>query len=164
MDIVVDTKQLTVGGDTFPCTIGRSGFSRDKREGDGATPTGRYQFREVLYRPDRVAKPLTGLPVRALTQNDGWCDDATCPEYNRFVQLPFKGSHEELWREDHLYDLLAVIGYNDNPVVAGAGSAIFVHVAAPNFTPTQGCVGLELHNLQRVIEQLTLNTVIVLSE
>ncbi|HEY9680404.1 MAG TPA: L,D-transpeptidase family protein [Oculatellaceae cyanobacterium] len=164
MDIVVDTKQLTMGGDTFRCTIGRGGFSRDKREGDGATPIGRYQFREVLYRADRVPKPLTGLPVRAITQNDGWCDDTACPEYNHFVQLPFKGSHEELWREDHLYDLLAVIGYNDDPVVAGAGSAIFLHVAAPNFTPTQGCVGLELHNLQKVIEQLTLNTVIVLSE
>jgi L,D-peptidoglycan transpeptidase YkuD (ErfK/YbiS/YcfS/YnhG family) len=164
MDIVVDTKQLTVGESSFPCTVGRSGFSKEKREGDGATPVGKYHFREIFYRPDRVPKPKTELPVRALTQNDGWCDDEASAEYNRFVPLPFPGSHEVLWRQDHLYDLVVVIGYNDDPVVAGAGSAIFMHVAAPEFTPTQGCVALELHNLQKVVEQLTPNTVIVLSE
>jgi L,D-peptidoglycan transpeptidase YkuD (ErfK/YbiS/YcfS/YnhG family) len=163
MDIVVDSKQLKIGNDSFPCAIGRGGFSTEKNEGDGATPVGRYHFREVFYRADRISKPVTALHVRAIAPQDGWCDDPSSADYNHYVQLPFASSHEELWREDHLYDLIVVIGYNDDPVVGGAGSAIFMHVAAPQFTPTEGCVALELHNLERVVEQLTPDTVIVLT-
>ena len=48
-----------------------------------------------------------------------------------------------MWREDELYDALVVIGYNMDPVVPGAGSAIFLHVATADFAPTAGCVAVE---------------------
>ncbi|MFX6266199.1 hypothetical protein ABTF63_19150, partial [Acinetobacter baumannii] len=84
---------------------------------------------------------------------DGWCDDPAHGDYNRKVRLPFSASHEQLWRDDDLYDLVVVIGYNDQPVQQGAGSAIFLHVADPNFKPTEGCVAIELPSLLSVVER-----------
>ena len=61
------------------------------------------------------------------------------------------GSHERLWRDDALYDLLVTLRFNDYPPVAGAGSAIFIHVATPNFSPTEGCVALERDPLYELL-------------
>lgn len=123
----------------------------DKREGDGATPAGLLPLRRVLYRPDRVARPDSGLPVSALDPGDGWCDDPAHPEYNQGVRLPHPGRCERLWREDGLYDLVAVLGHNDAPVVPGRGSAIFLHVAAPGYAPTEGCVALARDDLEALL-------------
>jgi L,D-peptidoglycan transpeptidase YkuD (ErfK/YbiS/YcfS/YnhG family) len=145
---------LVIAGRRFDCALGRSGIVRDKHEGDGGTPAGRFALRGVLYRPDRRATPATALPVRAITPQDGWCDAAGDPAYNRGVRLPYRASHEQMWREDHLYDLLAVIGYNDDPPLAGAGSAIFLHLAHPasdGLAPTAGCVALPADELALVL-------------
>lgn len=129
------------------CALGRGGVRADKREGDGATPAGTFPLREVWYRPDRAAPPVTRLPVRAIGAEDGWCDDPLDPAYNRRVRLPYAGRHERLWRADALYDVLAVIGYNDDPPEPGRGSAIFLHVAGSGFAATEGCVALALPDL-----------------
>ena len=136
------------------CAVGRSGISANKREGDGATPVGNFLARGVFYRADRITKPPTKLPCRPLAEADGWCDDPTDPRYNRAITLPYAASHERLVRHDGLYDLVIVLGYNDDPVIAGLGSAIFLHVAAPNFAPTEGCVALALVDLQAVAADL----------
>jgi L,D-peptidoglycan transpeptidase YkuD (ErfK/YbiS/YcfS/YnhG family) len=115
----------------------------DKREGDHASPAGTFALKSALYRPDRVAKPVTALPLAALQPTDGWVDDPADPNYNRLVALPYPASHEELWRADRLYDVIVVIGYNTDPIVPGAGSAIFLHVAAPDFAPTEGCIAID---------------------
>jgi L,D-peptidoglycan transpeptidase YkuD (ErfK/YbiS/YcfS/YnhG family) len=133
------------------CALGRSGITEQKTEGDGATPAGRFALRRILYRDDRIAVPQTVLPATALSQTDGWCDDPGDAGYNRPVALPYPGRHERLWRDDGLYDLIVVIGHNDDPPVAGAGSAVFIHVAAPDWAPTEGCVGLDLSDLQDLI-------------
>lgn len=154
-----EAMRITVSADrwlTWPagrvrCALGRTGLVVDKREGDGATPAGVFPLRRVLYRPDRVAAPETGLPVRPITADDGWCDDPGDPAYNRLVRLPYPGRHERLWRDDGLYDLVAVIGHNDDPVVPGRGSAIFLHVAKPDHAPTEGCVALALDDLRRLL-------------
>jgi L,D-peptidoglycan transpeptidase YkuD (ErfK/YbiS/YcfS/YnhG family) len=104
-----------------------------------------------MYRPDRLQAPETGLPLRAIDPSDGWCDDPGDAHYNQLVRLPCDSGHERLWRDDGLYDLLAVIGYNDGPVEAGLGSAIFLHVAQPDYGPTEGCVALALPDLQAVL-------------
>ena len=154
MDLIVDPiGMLTFGNARYRCALGRGGVRIDKREGDGATPCGTYPLREILFRADRGPVPTSGLPSRALSPSDGWCDDPTHPDYNRFVTLPFAGRHERLWRDDGLYDAICVIGYNDAPVVGGLGSAIFLHVAAPDYTPTEGCVALALDDLRRVLAQ-----------
>jgi L,D-peptidoglycan transpeptidase YkuD (ErfK/YbiS/YcfS/YnhG family) len=133
------------------CALGRGGISRDKREGDGATPAGSWPMREVLYRPDRTSAIATALPIRALTPQDGWCDDPADPNYNRPVTLPYAADCEQLWLEDHVYDVIVPLGYNDDPVVRGRGSAIFLHVARPDFAPTAGCVALALADLLAVL-------------
>lgn len=140
---------LQFGGLRFRCALGKGGVrpEADKREGDGATPLGRYPIRQVLYRPDRLAAPETRLPLQVLTPQDGWCDDPADTAYNRFVTLPYAGSHEKLWREDHVYDVIAVLGHNDDPPVPGLGSAIFLHVARPDYSGTEGCVALALPDL-----------------
>lgn len=132
------------------CAIGRGGLRRDKAEGDGATPIGRFPLRQVFFRADRVPAVATGLPVRALARDDGWCDDARDPRYNTPIKLPDPARAETLWRDDHLYDVIVVIGYNDAPVVAGKGSAIFLHVARPDFGLTDGCVAIALAGLLEV--------------
>ncbi len=142
---------LTFGRDTFRCAIGRSGVTQAKREGDGATPAGLLPLRRVFYRADRVARPAAPVPVEPLAPSDGWCDDPRDAAYNRFVTLPYAGHHEELWRTDHLYDMIGVLGWNDAPPEADRGSAIFLHVAAPDFTPTEGCIALEPAALRSVL-------------
>ena len=134
------------GGHTLHCALGRGGIARDKIEGDGCTPTGRFPIRCLIYRPDRV-RELAGrlplhpdLPLRPMSPGDGWCDDPADAAYNRLVTLPYGARHETLWREDHLYDLLLVIGHNDDPVVPGKGSAVFLHLAHSDYRPTEGCV------------------------
>ena len=119
-------------------------------------------MREVFYRADRVAAPVTALPTKAISCDDGWCDAPDDEKYNEHIYLPYTASHEVLWREDHLYDLLVVIGYNDGPVISGAGSAIFMHVAPQGFKPTQGCVGLDLTVLQGLLRQLSPQSKILL--
>ncbi|MGQ9366317.1 L,D-transpeptidase family protein [Azospirillum sp. ST 5-10] len=129
-------------GGEVRCTLGRGGVRRDKREGDGATPAGRFPLRRVLWRADRLPRPETGLPTAAIAPADGWCDDPGDPAYNRPVTLPYPGRHERMWRDDHVYDLVVVLGHNDDPVVPGRGSAVFMHLVHPGGTPTAGCVAL----------------------
>jgi len=132
------------------CALGPAGLCAptDKREGDGATPKGTYSLRRILYRADRLDPPKTALPLRVILADDGWCDDPADPAYNRPVALPYPASHEKLWREDHVYDLIGILSHNDAPPVAGLGSAIFMHLARPDYAPTQGCVALNEQNLR----------------
>ncbi|CAA7622724.1 Protein conserved in bacteria [Magnetospirillum sp. LM-5] len=138
---------LSWNGRRIACRLGRSGIIVDKREGDGATPVGAWPLRRALYRPDRLARPVTGLEVAEIGPADGWCDDSAHPDYNRSVELPHPARCEKMWRDDHLYDVVVVLGHNDDPPVAGRGSAIFLHVADPEGKPTEGCVAIDLADL-----------------
>lgn len=148
---------LSLGSARFACALGRGGMVDDKREGDGGTPCGRFPLREVLWRPDRGEAPATGLALSEIRPDDGWCDDPADAQYNRRVRLPHAGRCETLWREDGLYDLVAVIGWNDDPPVAGRGSAIFLHLAregGDGLQPTEGCVALRGEDLREVLRRL----------
>lgn len=145
---------LRAGPLVLACAIGRSGSIVDKREGDGASPRGVWGLREAFYRADRLVRPTTRLPLRALRPDDGWCDAAFDRNYNRHVRHPYPASAESMWRGDGLYDIVIVAGYNDRPRVQGRGSAIFVHVAgedASGLRPTEGCVALRLDALRLLI-------------
>ncbi len=133
------------------CALGRAGIVPDKREGDGGTPAGIWPMREALFRADRLGEIVTPLPTRELAPEDGWCDAPADPAYNRMVRLPYRAHCEQLWLVDHVYDVVVPLGYNDDPVVPGRGSAIFLHVARPDFAPTAGCVALALGDLLRVL-------------
>lgn len=146
---------LRCGADAFRAAIGAGGIGIKKAEGDKVTPLGVFPIRRILYRSDRIARPVTGVALEALSPDDGWCDAPNDVRYNRQVKLPYGASAEALWRTDHLYDLVVVLGFNDSPVVSGAGSAIFIHVARDDFGPTAGCVALALADLQNVVARLS---------
>jgi L,D-peptidoglycan transpeptidase YkuD (ErfK/YbiS/YcfS/YnhG family) len=131
--------------------LGRGGVSRDKREGDGATPAGLLPLRKLIYRADRVAKPASAVPAEPMAPTDGWCDDPADRDYNRQITLPHEARHEVLWRRDGLYDIVVVLGWNDLPVIPGRGSAIFMHVARTDYAPTEGCLALALTDLLGVL-------------
>jgi L,D-peptidoglycan transpeptidase YkuD (ErfK/YbiS/YcfS/YnhG family) len=152
MDLVVDGSGTAFwDGRSLRCALGRAGIAAGKREGDGATPAGILPMRRALYRPDREAPPQTRLPLAALAPDDGWCDAPADPLYNRAVKLPYPAHAEAMWRADALYDLLVVLGWNDAPVAPGKGSAIFLHLAAPGYGPTEGCVALARADLLAVL-------------
>jgi L,D-peptidoglycan transpeptidase YkuD (ErfK/YbiS/YcfS/YnhG family) len=163
MDLIVTadrdgTWRAAFAGRVWRCAIGPGGVTSDKREGDGATPTGCFPLRRVVYRPDRLARPETRLPVAALTPEDGWCDAPDDPSYNRPVRLPYPAGHERLWRNDGIYDVIVILGHNDDPPVPGKGSAIFLHVAKDDYGPTAGCVALALPDLLTVLRAATPNS------
>ncbi len=147
--------ELCVGNACFSCAIGRAGpcSASDKREGDGCTPLGEWTIRAALLRPDCDLLPPAKLPWRWIRPGDGWSDDHRDPAYNRPVRLPHRYSSEALWRDDGLYDAILVLGYNDDPPVAGRGSAIFLHLRGE--LATEGCVALDRSALGIVLATVT---------
>jgi len=146
MKLVADGKAglLHASDQLIPCSIGKSGLiaAADKKEGDGASPIGVWPIRGVLLRPDRVALPEgLQLPWRWIRPGDGWSDGVDDPAYNLPVRHPHAYSAERLWREDGLYDVVVVLGYNDAPPTPGAGSAIFLHCWRDG-AATEGCVAI----------------------
>jgi L,D-peptidoglycan transpeptidase YkuD (ErfK/YbiS/YcfS/YnhG family) len=135
------------------CALGKGGVlpAHVKREGDGASPNGAWPIRRVMWRADKITAPITALPLAPIRPADGWCDAAADPRYNEAITHPYPASAEHLWRDDDVYDVIVVLGYNDDPVVAGKGSAIFLHVARPDYSPTAGCVAVALPDLLAVL-------------
>lgn len=147
---VTEDKELHFNHQIYPCSIGKGGFkdAKDKREGDGATPRGIFPLRKLFFRPDKISTTFTSyLSPTPLTPKMGWCDDPTSPFYNQQITRPFSANHEKLWRSDEIYNLIIVIGFNDHPPRPGGGSAIFIHLARPNWQPTAGCVALRQEDL-----------------
>ena len=149
---------LTAGPLRFPVALGRSGIKADKREGDGATPAGRFRLKRLWWRADRGPRPRTLLPVRRIRPEDAWVEDPADRNYNRPVRLKPGAAGDRLWRKDHLYDLVIEIDHNTRPRVAGRGSAVFIHVAKPGFTPTAGCVALRSRALRRLLDSISTRT------
>jgi L,D-peptidoglycan transpeptidase YkuD (ErfK/YbiS/YcfS/YnhG family) len=142
---------LVAGNLTIPCAIGRSGTTHRKREGDGASPVGRFPLLQAFYRPDHGPRPRTRLPLARIEPGHGWCDDPGDRRYNTLVPLPCPSSHEAMWREDHLYDVVVDIAWNRGPIQRGRGSAIFLHLARPDYAPTEGCVALKEADLRAAL-------------
>jgi len=155
---------LALGGRTYPCALGKQGITRSKTEGDMKTPKGIFPLRTVFYRYDRLSKPIySRVPMMALLQEDGWCDDPQDRAYNTAVMLPYHASAERLWREDNVYDVIIVLGHNDDPVETGRGSAIFLHVARENsreqkLEATKGCIALKKQDLLEILQVLSPDT------
>lgn len=160
---LIDATTLEAGGKRYACRIGRGGIAKPgkKREGDLKTPSGSFALRSVYYRPDRLSAPATALPITALKPEDGWCDDAASPAYNTAVKLPFEARHEKLWREDHVYDVIVPLGYNDGPITQGAGSAIFMHVMREDGVGTEGCIALKREDLLEILANVGPDTQMV---
>ena len=166
MEIHVNYKKrlLSYDGISFFCIFGRDGVTENKIEGDWKTPTGTFPIRKIYYRNDRIEKLETKIESTPISQDDIWCDDSQTPEYNTITKLPFSGSHENLWRDDELYDMVIVIGYNDKPAIPNKGSAIFIHLIKENMQYTKGCIAIKKEDMLSLIKKITPETKIEISE
>lgn len=161
--LIVTSNLLSFHGKTYHCAIGKSGFSDHKKEGDGCTPLGAFLLRECWYRADRMSPPKTRLPLHIINRDDGWCDDVRNKDYNRHIKISSSAkeySFERLWHDDHVYDLIIPMGYNDDPIVSGKGSAIFLHIVHEDCRPTEGCVALAKDDLLTLLPHLDTNSLI----
>jgi L,D-peptidoglycan transpeptidase YkuD (ErfK/YbiS/YcfS/YnhG family) len=146
----------------IPVAFGSSGIKADKREGDGGTPRGTFHPLRLWWRADRHPRPPTLLPVRAIAPGDAWCEDPSERHYNQPVRLDPNQRGDRLWRDDHLYDFIVEIDHNTNPRVAGRGSAVFFHLARPDFSSTAGCVAMTRNAMLQLLKQLGPETRIVI--
>src|SRR5215470_6554882 len=153
---------LLAGRLAIPVVIGRAGIRANKREGDGATPRGRFRLRRLWWRPDRSPKPLTLLPARRIDRVVAWCENARDRRYNRAFRRLANETGDRLWRDDHLYDVIIEIDHNTRPRVAGRGSAVFLHIARPDRSPTAGCIAFAAHDLRRLLPRLGPDTSILI--
>jgi L,D-peptidoglycan transpeptidase YkuD (ErfK/YbiS/YcfS/YnhG family) len=153
---------LTAPGLTIPVALGRGGILANKREGDGGTPRGSFRPKKLWWRADRFPRPRTFLAARAIAGNDGWCEDPDDRHYNQPIRLASDHEGDRLQRADHLYDFIVEIDHNTRPRIAGRGSAVFLHLARPNFGPTAGCVSMTKSAMLHLLRRLGPRTRIVI--
>jgi L,D-peptidoglycan transpeptidase YkuD (ErfK/YbiS/YcfS/YnhG family) len=136
----------------LPALIGRNGFAPpgEKKEGDVRTPSGVFALKRAF---GYAAEIDTRLSYRQAGDSDIWVDDSNSPDYNCWGR---KGetsatSFEQMKMNDDRYKYGIVIEYNTDPVVKGAGSAIFIHVLLRDNLSTLGCVALAESDILRVL-------------
>jgi L,D-peptidoglycan transpeptidase YkuD (ErfK/YbiS/YcfS/YnhG family) len=112
------------------------------------TPAGQFTLTEAF---GIAGNPSTALPYRKVDGYDWWVSDVGSRLYNTHQRCapghcPFNERvSERLAAAGPVYAHAVVIDYNRRPVVAGAGSAFFLHVT--NGRPTAGCVAIPRANL-----------------
>tara|TARA_S200000501_G_scaffold191120_1_gene179959 strand:+ start:1476 stop:1970 length:495 start_codon:yes stop_codon:yes gene_type:complete len=162
MDLLVKNNHLFLKNKRLQCALGINGLTDNKKEGDLSTPSGTFRFNKVYYRADKLGKMNFKINSSVIQTNDGWCDDQESEFYNRFIQFPFSDSAEHLYRDDDVYDIICVLDYNTSPIIYGRGSAIFLHVAKPNFVGTEGCIAIEKEPLIEIATNITTKSRIVI--
>ncbi len=154
MKLVVKNGFLINQDQKYKCSIGYNGLSKDKAEGDGCTPVGTFKLNKIMYRPDKINNFKSNLETEIIEKKDGWCDDINSELYNQKIIFSYELSAENLYRDDDLYDLICIIDYNLNPIIKGKGSAIFLHVASSDYSPTHGCVAIKKDGLIEIAKKL----------
>ena len=158
MIIVKNSAHLEYKNLNFRCALGKAGIGVKKIEGDNVTPKGIFKITKIYYRSDKIKNIKTSLRKIVIKKNMGWCDDPNSNFYNKEIKLPSKFSHEKLYRKDNLYDLVAVLDYNMNPVIKRKGSAIFIHIASKSYKKTKGCIALKKKHLIKILSQIKKTT------
>jgi len=158
MIIVKKTGYLKYKNFKFRCALGKNGIKKKVKEGDNITPIGIFKITRIYYRHDKIKKIKTPIKKIKIKKNMGWCDDPKSNFYNQQIRLPNKFNYEKLYRNDRIYDLLAVLNYNTNPVIKNKGSAIFLHIAKKNYTYTKGCIALSKIDLLKILNKINKRT------
>jgi L,D-peptidoglycan transpeptidase YkuD (ErfK/YbiS/YcfS/YnhG family) len=164
MIIVKKSGYLKYKNFKFRCALGKNGIKKKTKEGDNITPVGIFKIIKIYYRYDKIKNLKTSIKKIKIKKNIGWCDDPKSSFYNQQIKLPHKFNYEKLYRNDRIYDLLAVLNYNTNPVVKNKGSAIFIHIAKNNYKSTAGCVALKKSDLIKLLQTIKKNTKIKISK
>ena len=163
MHITIKKNYLICGEYKVKCAVGKRGIKKKIKEGDLITPKGSFKIKDIYYRKDKVKNLYSKLRKTIIHKNMGWCDDPKSKEYNKLIKYPFKYSSEKLFRSDNLYDIIIVLDFNMHPIKKNKGSAIFIHVASKNLTPTKGCVAVRKKELIKITNFLTKKTKIKIS-
>ena len=158
MDIILKKKCIYLKDYKAKCAIGKRGITSKKIEGDKCTPRGRFKFKYVFYRRDRIKNIRTNFKLIPIKKDFGWCDDIRSKYYNKLIKFPFKYNAEELYLKDRIYDIIVVIDYNLKPIKKNKGSAIFLHIAKKNYSPTLGCVAISKRNLIKLLSIINKKT------
>ena len=158
MNIELKKKFLHFQKYKLRCTIGKSGISSQKKEGDNKTPRGEFKIKYILYRKDRVSIIKTKLNKKIISRGMGWCDDIRSDKYNKLITFPFKYHAEKLWLKNNTYDIIVVINYNLKPVIKNKGSAIFLHIAKKKYQTTKGCIAINKKDMKLLISKIDKKT------
>ena len=158
MHILITNKLLICDNYRVKCALGKRGIALKKKEGDLITPKGMFKIKYVLYRKDRVQNLKTSLKKIPIKKGMGWCDDPRSKDYNKLINYPFNLSSEKLFRKDNVYDIILVLNYNMNPVIAKKGSAIFIHIAKRNYRKTEGCIAIKKIQLLKILKKIKKET------
>ena len=163
MHIKLINKFLFFDNYKIKCSIGKRGISKKKVEGDKKTPAGVFKIKSVLYRKDRIKILKTKINKLIIKRNMGWCDDSKSKMYNKLVKLPYKFSAEKLWLNNHTYDVIIILNYNLKPIITNKGSAIFLHIAKKNYSPTNGCVAISKKNIKILLNVINKNSKLIIN-
>ncbi|MAH89275.1 MAG: transpeptidase [Pelagibacterales bacterium] len=143
----------------YKCALGRNGIRKEKIEGDGYTPEGEFSLGPLYYRSDRIKKFKSCHKFIPIQKNMFWSDYSNGIYYNKL--LNFKDiSFESLYKINSTYDLILVVNYNTKPIIKNKGSAIFLHIAKKNFSPTSGCIALKKICFIEILKKLNVSDTI----
>jgi len=162
MNIILKNRFLYFLNYKLKCSVGKSGISYKKKEGDNKTPRGKFKFEYILYRKDRIINLRAKLKTIAIKKNMGWCDDSNSKNYNQLIKIPFKHTYEKLWIRENIYDIILVINYNRNPIIKNKGSAIFLHIAKNKYQATKGCIAISKNNIKLLVSKISLKTKLII--
>jgi len=162
MNIIIKKRELIYKGNKIKCSIGKSGITDRKKEGDLATPRGIFKLGKIYFRKDRISLPKCKLPAKIIKKNMGWSDDVLSKKYNQELSNRLQHKSEKLYRQDRLYDVFINIKYNCNPIVKKKGSAIFLHLCNKNYKPTKGCVAVQKKDMLKILPLITKKTKIII--
>ena len=164
MNIIIKKHLLIYKGYKLKCSIGKSGITYIKKEGDLATPKGVFKLGLLYYRKDRNKSLKSKLKKRVIKKNMGWCNDIKSKKYNQEIYFPFKYGAEKLYRKAKTYDIFVNIKYNHSPIVKGKGSAIFLHLTNKKYKATKGCVAIQKKDFLKILPLINRDTKISISE
>ena len=162
MNIIIKKRSLLYKGYKLKCSIGKSGLTHFKKEGDLATPKGCFKLGLLYYRKDRIKLPKYAIKKRIIKKNMGWCNDIRSKKYNQEISFPFKYRAEKLYRKENIYDIFINIKYNHFPIVKGKGSAIFLHLSKKKYKSTSGCIGIKRRDLLKILPLINAKTKILI--
>ena len=158
MNIIIKKHFLLYKGYKLKCSIGKSGLTFSKKEGDLATPKGLFKLGSLYYRKDRIKSFKSKIKKRIIKKNMGWCDDIRSKKYNQEISFPFKFGAEKLYRKDNIYDIFINIKYNHFPIIKGKGSAIFLHLTNKKYKPTSGCIAIQKRDFIKILPLINRKT------
>ena len=162
MNSIIKKRLLLYKDYKFKCSIGKTGLTNSKKERDLSTPKGSFKLGWVYYRKERIKKIKCKEKKKPITKYMGWCDDPSSNKYNKEIKFPFKYSSEKLYKKENIYDIFVNIKYNQQPIIKGKGSAVFLHLTNKKYKPTKGCVAVVKNDLIKILSLINKKTKIII--